>query len=120
MQAFLASTIAVAVAEIGDKTQLLSLVLAARYKRPAPILAGIALATVLNHALAGAVGAQVASWLGPTALRWGLGIGFLVMAAWTLVIGPSGSTVTVWIQPAAAARPARALTRAAASRSLFI
>jgi putative Ca2+/H+ antiporter (TMEM165/GDT1 family) len=85
MHPLLTSTLAVAVAEIGDKTQLLSLVLAARYKRPGPILAGMAVATVLNHALAGAVGAQIAALLGPVALRWGLGLGFFAMAAWTLV-----------------------------------
>ncbi len=85
MHPLLTSTLAVAVAEIGDKTQLLSLVLAARYKRPWPILAGITVATVLNHALAGAIGAQVAGWLGPTVLRWVLGLGFLGMAGWTLV-----------------------------------
>ncbi|MES2645062.1 MAG: TMEM165/GDT1 family protein [Myxococcota bacterium] len=85
MQALLTSTAAVALAEIGDKTQLLALVLATRYRRPVPIIAGIFVATILNHALAGLVGAQVGAWIGPVALRWIVGLGFLGMAAWTLV-----------------------------------
>ena len=85
MQALLTSTLAVALAEIGDKTQLLALVLATRYRRPVPIVAGIVVATVVNHALAGLVGAQVGAWLGPELLRWIVGLGFLAMAAWTLV-----------------------------------
>jgi len=85
MDALLTSTLAVALAEIGDKTQLLALVLAARFRRPVPIVAGIVVATVLNHTLAGLVGAQVGAWLGPERLRWIVGLGFLAMAAWTLV-----------------------------------
>ncbi|MEY4652092.1 MAG: hypothetical protein RI884_673, partial [Pseudomonadota bacterium] len=75
----------VALAEMGDKTQLLSLVLAARFKRPWPILWGILIATVANHALAGAVGASVTAWLGPQWLRWILAGSFIAMAAWMLV-----------------------------------
>jgi putative Ca2+/H+ antiporter (TMEM165/GDT1 family) len=85
MNAFLVSTGIVAIAEIGDKTQLLSLVLAARLRRPWAIVAGILVATLLNHAIAGAVGAWVLSALGPRVMRWVLGVSFLAMAAWALV-----------------------------------
>ncbi|MDP2309912.1 MAG: TMEM165/GDT1 family protein [Pseudomonadota bacterium] len=85
MQALLTSTAAVALAEIGDKTQLLALVLATRFRQPMPIIAGIFVATILNHGLAGMVGAQVGAWIGPALLRWIVGLGFVVMAAWTLV-----------------------------------
>ncbi|MFN7146761.1 MAG: TMEM165/GDT1 family protein [Myxococcota bacterium] len=85
MQALLTSTAAVALAEIGDKTQLLALVLASRYRKPVPIVAGILVATIANHALAGLVGAQVGAWLGPEGLRWSVGVAFLGMAGWTLV-----------------------------------
>jgi putative Ca2+/H+ antiporter (TMEM165/GDT1 family) len=85
MEAFLVSTGIVALAEIGDKTQLLAFVLAARYRRPLPIIVGIALATVVNHALAGLVGHIVIHAIGPTALRYGLAASFLAMAAWILV-----------------------------------
>ena len=78
------STLVVAIAEIGDKTQLLSLVLAARYRRPWPIIAAIALATVLNHALAAWIGAWVAGWFTPTALRWAVAASFLAVALWAL------------------------------------
>ena len=85
MDAFFFSTLVVALAEMGDKTQLLALVLAARFRRPWPIVWGIFLATVLNHALAGAVGAWVVQWLGPDAMRWVLGLSFIAMAVWMLV-----------------------------------
>jgi putative Ca2+/H+ antiporter (TMEM165/GDT1 family) len=85
MEAFLVSTSIVALAEIGDKTQLLSLVLAARFRKPWPIVLGILVATLVNHALAGAAGAWVTTQLGPTVLRWVLGLSFLAMAAWILV-----------------------------------
>ncbi len=84
MEAFFVSTGVVALGEIGDKTQLLAMMLAARYRRPWTIAAGILLATLLNHALAGAVGEGVARALGPDVLRWGLGLSFIVMAAWML------------------------------------
>ena len=80
MEAFLVSTGIVALAEIGDKTQLLSLVLAAKFRRPIPIILGILVATLLNHAGAGAVGAWVTTFLGENALRWILGLSFLAMA----------------------------------------
>ena len=85
MDALLISTLAVAVAEIGDKTQLLALVLAARYRKPWPIIAGILAATVLNHALAGWFGSLVTDWLDPQWLRWGVVLSFLAVAAWALV-----------------------------------
>lgn len=79
------STGVVALAEIGDKTQLLALVLAARFKKPVPIVLGILVATLVNHALAGAVGAWISSMIGPDALRWVLGLSFVAMAAWMLI-----------------------------------
>ena len=85
VDAFWISTGVVALAEMGDKTQLLSLVLAARFKRPWPIVAGILVATLLNHSLAGAVGAAVMAWVGPDVMRWILGVSFLAMAVWVLI-----------------------------------
>jgi Ca2+/H+ antiporter, TMEM165/GDT1 family len=85
LEAFLVSTGVVALSEMGDKTQLLALVLAARFKRPWPIIAGIFVATLLNHAVAGAVGAWLASLVTPATLRWILGVSFIAMAAWMLV-----------------------------------
>src|SRR5258708_5054890 len=70
---------------MGDKTQLLALVLAARYRRPVPVILGILVATLANHALAAWLGAEVAGLLGRDALRWILGLSFLAMAAWTLI-----------------------------------
>ena len=84
METFLISTLAVAIAEIGDKTQLLSLLLAARYRCFWPIAWGILVATLLNHALAAWLGALVAAWLSPDVLRWAVGLSFLAVAAWTL------------------------------------
>ena len=85
MEAFFISTAIVALAEMGDKTQLLALVLAARFRKPWPIVWGIFAATVVNHALAGAVGAWVTTVLGPQALRWVLGLSFIAMAVWMLI-----------------------------------
>jgi putative Ca2+/H+ antiporter (TMEM165/GDT1 family) len=85
MDAFLVSTGIVALAEIGDKTQLLAFLLAARFRRPLPIVAGIFVATIANHAFAAAVGALVSRLLGPDVMRWVLGIAFLGMAAWIMV-----------------------------------
>jgi putative Ca2+/H+ antiporter (TMEM165/GDT1 family) len=82
--ALLTSTAIVAVAEIGDKTQLLSLLLAARYRRPAPIIAAILLATVANHALAAWLGATAAAGIDPQWLRWLLGVSFLAIGLWAL------------------------------------
>ena len=85
MEALLVSTGVVALAEIGDKTQLLALLLATRYRAPIPIVLGIFVATLLNHAFAGAVGAWLVHVIGPDAMRWILGLSFLGMAAWALI-----------------------------------
>ena len=85
MQAFLISTGIVALAEMGDKTQLLALVLAARFKKPWPIVWGIFVATVFNHAMAGALGAWVTTQISPQTLRYILGASFIAMAVWMLV-----------------------------------
>ncbi len=85
MDAFLVSTGIVALAEIGDKTQLLAFLLAARFRRPVPIVLGILAATIANHAFAAAVGTWISSVMGAQTMRWVLGISFLGMAAWTLV-----------------------------------
>jgi Ca2+/H+ antiporter, TMEM165/GDT1 family len=85
MEAFFVSTGIVALAEMGDKTQLLALILAVRFRQPWPIVLGILVATLANHAMAGAVGAWVTTLMGPELLRWVLGASFLVMAAWMLI-----------------------------------
>jgi putative Ca2+/H+ antiporter (TMEM165/GDT1 family) len=85
MESLLVSTGVVALAEIGDKTQLLAFILAARFKKPIPIIFGILAATLVNHGLAGALGAWITSLLTPEVLRWVLGASFLAMAAWTLI-----------------------------------
>jgi len=85
MEAFLVSTGIVALAEIGDKTQLLAFLLAARFRKPLPIILGIFIATVVNHAGAGALGAWITAQVSPTVMRWVLGVGFLAMAVWTLI-----------------------------------
>jgi putative Ca2+/H+ antiporter (TMEM165/GDT1 family) len=85
MEAFLVSTGLVALAEIGDKTQLLALVLAARFRKPIPIILGILIATLLNHALAGAAGAWLSHAVGDHAMRWALGLSFVAMAVWMLI-----------------------------------
>ena len=85
MEAFLISTGIVGLAEIGDKTQLLAFLLAAKFRRPLPIVLAIFVATIANHAFAAAVGAWITSMLGPDVLRWVLGVSFLAMAAWTLI-----------------------------------
>jgi putative Ca2+/H+ antiporter (TMEM165/GDT1 family) len=85
MEAFFISAALVAVAEIGDKTQLLALMLAARYRKPVPIILGILFATLANHALAAWAGAAVAGWVGAEAMRWILVATFLGMAAWCLI-----------------------------------
>jgi putative Ca2+/H+ antiporter (TMEM165/GDT1 family) len=85
VEAFWVSTGVVALAEIGDKTQLLAFILAARFKKPAPIIAGIVLATLANHGLAGALGAWITAVVSPEVLRWVLGASFIGMAVWTLI-----------------------------------
>ncbi len=85
MEALLVSTGVVALAEIGDKTQLLAFVLAARFKKPIPIVLGILVATLLNHAMAGALGAWITTAVSAELLRWVLGISFIAMAIWTMI-----------------------------------
>ena len=85
MEALLVSTGVVALAEIGDKTQLLAFILAARFRKPAPIVAGILCATLVNHGLAGALGAWITSVVSAQALRWILGLSFVGMAIWTMI-----------------------------------
>ncbi|MFM1782690.1 MAG: hypothetical protein RIS14_443 [Pseudomonadota bacterium] len=85
MESLFVSTGVVALAEIGDKTQLLAFLLATRFKKPVPIIAGILVATILNHAMAGALGAWITAVLSPEVLRWILGLSFLGMAVWTMI-----------------------------------
>lgn len=85
MESLLISTGIVALAEIGDKTQLLAFILAAKFRKPLPICLGILVATLANHSFAGAVGAWVTSLMAPETLRWILGVSFLAMAGWTLI-----------------------------------
>ncbi|MDN4016109.1 TMEM165/GDT1 family protein [Zwartia panacis] len=85
MESLLVSTGVVALAEIGDKTQLLAFILAARFKKPVPIILGILVATIINHGLAGALGAWITSVVTPEILRWVLGLSFIGMAIWTMI-----------------------------------
>lgn len=85
MDSFLISTGVVTIAEMGDKTQLLSLILAARFRKPWPIIVGILLATTLNHFAAAWVGQAVAHLISPTVLRWAVGLGFIAIAGWALI-----------------------------------
>ena len=85
MESLLVSTGVVALAEIGDKTQLLAFILAARFKKPVPIILGILVATLINHGLAGALGAWITSAVTPEILRWVLGVSFIGMAIWTMI-----------------------------------
>jgi Ca2+/H+ antiporter, TMEM165/GDT1 family len=85
MESLFVSTGVVALAEIGDKTQLLAFILAARFKKPVPIIAGILVATLFNHGLAGALGAWITATVSPEWMRWVLGASFLGMAVWTLI-----------------------------------
>lgn len=84
MEAFFVSVLAIFVGEIGDKTQLLALLLAARFKQPVPIVLGIVVATLVNHVLAALLGQWVASHIPPDILRWALGLSFIAIALWTL------------------------------------
>ncbi|MFM1896743.1 MAG: hypothetical protein RLZZ385_1817 [Pseudomonadota bacterium] len=85
MESLLVSTGVIALAEVGDKTQLLAFILAARFKKPAPIILGILIATIVNHGLAGALGAWITATVNPDSLRWVLGISFIGMAIWTMI-----------------------------------
>lgn len=94
LEAFAVSTGVVALGEMGDKTQLLALLLAARYRAPRAIILGILVATLLNHALAAALGSWLTQWLDPQWLRWGLGASFIAVAAWMLVPDKAGDAGT--------------------------
>ncbi len=96
METFLISLSVVAIAEIGDKTQLLALLLAARFQKPAAVVAGIAVATILNHGVAAGFGVWVAEWLGADALRWTVGVSFLAMAGWTLIPDKMDDQPRMW------------------------
>lgn len=85
MESFLVATGLVALAEIGDKTQLLAFVLAAKFRKPIPIVLGILVATLANHGLAAGIGAWIAIWIPPDTLRWVLGLSFIAMAVWALI-----------------------------------
>lgn len=85
MNSFLVSAAVVAIAEIGDKTQLLALVLAAKFRKPIPIILGVLVATLANHAAAAAIGTWLTRVIGPDVMRWVLGISFIVMGIWTLI-----------------------------------
>lgn len=85
MDAFLVSTGVVALAEIGDKTQLLAFILAAKFRKPLPIIAGVLVSTIINHGFAGALGAWITALLSPEILRWVLGLSFIGMAIWTMI-----------------------------------
>jgi putative Ca2+/H+ antiporter (TMEM165/GDT1 family) len=85
MEALYISTGVVALAEIGDKTQLLAFILAARFKKPLPIIVGILFATLVNHGMAGALGAWITSVVSPESMRWALGLSFIGMAIWTMI-----------------------------------
>jgi Ca2+/H+ antiporter, TMEM165/GDT1 family len=99
-EAFWVSTSVVALGEMGDKTQLLALLLAARYKKPWPIMAGILVATLANHGLAGAVGVGVSRWLDPQWLRWLLGASFIAVGLWLLVPDKVDDGLTkTWANP---------------------
>ena len=91
LEAFAVSTGVVALGEMGDKTQLLALLLAARYRAPRPIILGILVATLLNHAMAAALGAWLTQLLDPQWLRWGLGASFIAVAVWMLVPDKAGA-----------------------------
>jgi putative Ca2+/H+ antiporter (TMEM165/GDT1 family) len=85
MESLLVSAGVIALAEIGDKTQLLAFILAARFKKPVPIILGILVATIMNHGLAGVLGAWITSTVSPEILRWVLGLSFIGMAIWTMI-----------------------------------
>ena len=85
LEAFFVSIGVVALGEMGDKTQLLAMLLAAKFRKPVPIILGILVATLANHALAGAVGEAIARVLGPAVLRWVIGASFIAMALWMLI-----------------------------------
>lgn len=99
MYEFLLSTAIVALAEMGDKTQLLALLLAARFRKPTPILIAILLATLINHGLSAALGQWVTTVIGPEILLWIVSVGFIGMAIWMLIpdeLGDENDSINKW------------------------
>lgn len=99
MYEFLLSTAIVALAEMGDKTQLLALLLAARFRKPVPILVAILLATLINHGLSAVLGQWVTTVIGPEVLLWIVSIGFIAMAVWMLILdelGDENASINKW------------------------
>ena len=96
LEPFLVSTAVVAVAEIGDKTQLLALLLACRFRRPVPITLGVIAATLANHAAAAFAGAWILQAVDPDFLRWFLGVSFLAVAAWALIPDKLDAAPKLW------------------------
>lgn len=99
MYEFLLSTAIVALAEMGDKTQLLALLLAARFRKPVPILVAILLATLINHGLSAVLGQWVTTVIGPEVLLWIVSIGFIAMAIWMLIpdeLGDENASINKW------------------------
>jgi len=96
MEALLVSAGVVALAEIGDKTQLLAFILAAKIRKPVPIILGILIATLVNHGFAGALGALITSLVAPETLRWILGLSFIAMAVWTLIPDKFDERMPIW------------------------
>jgi Ca2+/H+ antiporter, TMEM165/GDT1 family len=96
MEAFLSSTLAVAIAEIGDKTQLLALFLITRYGKPWPIVAGVLVATLVNHGLSAWLGAWLASFIPTAALPWLLAASFLAVGIWLLIPDKDDEPATAW------------------------
>ena len=98
MEAFLSSTLAVAIAEIGDKTQLLALFLAARFNQKSAIIAGIFVSTLLNHLLSAVIGVWLAQFVSPEMMKWIVGISFIAVGLWLLVPDKDGATTNRWLQ----------------------
>lgn len=99
MQELLSSTLIVALAEMGDKTQLLALLLAARFKKPVPIIFAILAATLINHGISALLGQWITEVLNPVWLVWGLAVGFIAMAAWMLIpdeLGDESESIQKW------------------------
>ncbi|HRP97950.1 MAG TPA: TMEM165/GDT1 family protein [Rhodocyclaceae bacterium] len=133
LEALLMSTGLVALAEIGDKTQLLAFMLAARFRRATPIIAGILIATIANHAFAAALGTWLTQALGPQPLRWLLGLSFIAMAIWVMIpdrlddddigmprLGVLGTTVVAFFLAEMGDKTQVATVALAAQHELFV
>lgn len=98
MEAFVSSTLAVAVAEIGDKTQLLALFLAARFAQKSAIISGIFVATLLNHFVSAVLGVWIAEWVAPETVKWIVGLSFIAVGLWLLLPDKDGDDGGRWLQ----------------------